>query len=201
MTGDHAVSSASVDDRHQERSDIHVASTLELYDSILDVCAKRMDAWSLEVQGRLQSCHDFVAADAVYHQECSVHFRLGRNKSELDLSCLSDREKGKAGKSKTCCMSESFLEMCVSLENAMDNELWILIELREHMVERFRQETVYSQRQLKDELKVKHGEHIFFAQVNGRRNILCLRDMASSLLNDKWHNDRMHNLNMRASRL
>ena len=92
LTGDHAVSSASVDDRHQERSDIHVASTSELYDSILDVCAKRMDAWSLEVQGRWQSCHDFIDADAVYHQECSVNFRLRRNKSELDLSCLSDKE-------------------------------------------------------------------------------------------------------------
>jgi len=53
---------ASVDDRHRERSDIHVANTLELYDSILDVCAKRMDAWALEVQGRLQSCRVLLKA-------------------------------------------------------------------------------------------------------------------------------------------
>ena len=192
---------ASVDDRHQERSDIHVASTLELYDSILDVCAKRMDAWSLEVQGRLQSCNDFVAAEAVYHQQCSVDFRLGRNKSELDLSCLSDRDKGKSGKRKSCCMTESFLEMCEWLEDPMDSELWTLIELRERMVERFGEESVYSHRQLKDELKAKYGEHIFFAEVNGRRNVVCLRDMASFLLNEKWYSDRMCNMEDESKRI
>jgi len=149
------------------------------------VCAKRMDAWALEVQGRLHSCHDFVAADAMYHQECSVHFRLGRNKSDLELSCLLDREKAKSGKPKRCCMNESFLEMCEWLEAPIDNELRTLIELRERMVERF------SCRQLKRDLKANHGEHIFFAEVNGRRNVVSLRDMASFLLNEKWYSDRM----------
>jgi len=80
---------ASVDNHHCARSDFHVANTLELYDSILDVCAKRMEAWALEVQGRLQSCHDFVATDAMYHQECSVHFLTVLGYHLCHLACIS----------------------------------------------------------------------------------------------------------------
>jgi len=42
---------ATVDERHPERSQVHAATTLELHNSILDVCSKRCDSWSTEVQG------------------------------------------------------------------------------------------------------------------------------------------------------
>ena len=58
------------------------SQTLELYDSVLDMCAKRCNSWGDEVQGRLQQCIDFVAAEAVYHQKCEVMFKLGKT------SCL-----------------------------------------------------------------------------------------------------------------
>jgi hypothetical protein len=35
----------------------------------------RDDEWALDVRGRLEFVQDLHAADALYHQQCSVHFR------------------------------------------------------------------------------------------------------------------------------
>jgi len=71
---------ALVDEKHPKRNPVYPARTLELYDSVMDMCTKRCDSWSDEVQGRLQQCIDFVAGEAVYHQKCKVMFRLGKCK-------------------------------------------------------------------------------------------------------------------------
>lgn len=33
------------------------------------------DAWTIEVYGRISAVSDLHAADAIYHQQCSVDFR------------------------------------------------------------------------------------------------------------------------------
>ena len=36
-------------------------------DKIIEICKERNDEDSLEIQGRLESCFDLPAAEAVYH--------------------------------------------------------------------------------------------------------------------------------------
>ncbi|CAC5398049.1 unnamed protein product [Mytilus coruscus] len=46
---------------------------------IQDACDLRNDDLAAEVRGRLESVSDLFAADAVYHQACSVNFRTCKN--------------------------------------------------------------------------------------------------------------------------
>jgi hypothetical protein len=46
---------------------------------------------------------------------------------------------------------------------------------------------VYSVKSIKNKLEERYGEHMFFAEVRGRRNVLCFRDFVNHVLSDKWY--------------
>ena len=52
--------------------------TQDFQDSIAQIWKERNDEWSEIVLGRLEYAQDLHAADAVYHQTCSVVFRTGK---------------------------------------------------------------------------------------------------------------------------
>ena len=175
------------DDRHPVSGEFHSASTLELHSSMLDVCHRRMDQWALEVESRLHTCSDLVAAEAVYHQTCSCLFRTGRQKQD----CSQDMNK--RGLPPNTAQSETFEEMCRLLENSCDSALFSVCELRLRMIDEHGEDSVYSCKQLKRKLLEQYGEHIFFAEVSGRKDVICLRNMAGYILSDKWYADRKGN--------
>jgi len=43
---------------------------------------------------------------------------------------------------------------------------------------------------LKANLEAKYDDHLFFAEVRGKRNVICFRNMASCIINEKWYSDR-----------
>jgi hypothetical protein len=43
---------------------------------------------------------------------------------------------------------------------------------------------------LKRKLIDTYGSHIFFADIDGRRNVVCFRDMANLIISDKWYSER-----------
>ena len=49
--------------------------SFEFKDTLLKSCNERGDAWAVIVKVRVLHVHDLHAADAVYHQVCSVNFR------------------------------------------------------------------------------------------------------------------------------
>jgi len=53
--------------------------SLEIQKSIISYCDKYNSDWSDAVRGRISSVHDLPAADAQYHNVCSVNFRTGYN--------------------------------------------------------------------------------------------------------------------------
>ena len=68
--------------------------------TILQCCDNRCDDWSVKVKGRIQfyNC-DLHAADCVYHQTCSSHFRCGRD-IPLQFQTNSDSKRRKPGRPK-----------------------------------------------------------------------------------------------------
>ena len=48
--------------------------TLEIQENVADQCRKRNDDWGLEVLGRLESCSDLPAEEAIYHTTCHTRF-------------------------------------------------------------------------------------------------------------------------------
>ena len=59
---------AITDIRHKNRNDVQEVRTLQIQENILRKSNQREDELSRSIQGRLQSCNDLVAEEAVYHR-------------------------------------------------------------------------------------------------------------------------------------
>ena len=59
---------------------------------------------------------------------------------------------------------------------------------------------VYTFKWLKNKLKEKYEEHIFFAEIKGRANVVCFKDFASYLVNEKWYKERKTKLLLNLSK-
>ena len=98
------------DPKHPKRSDCHYASTIEIRNTILSICSQKLDAckddeWAVNVQRRVYSCIDFVAAEARYYSSCYTRFSTKKQGTEL------------IGRKKNEKMVILFEETCIWLEN------------------------------------------------------------------------------------
>jgi len=137
---------------------------------------ERNDHWGIQIKGRLQSCNDLVAEEALYHHLC--YFRFTQNRS-------SEPESTRSGRRTDPEMAKAFEDICHFLESSCES-LYSLSELRCE----FESSEVYSNKHLKRKLKEKYGDHVFFAEVNGRPDVICFRDMSSYIISDKWYEER-----------
>lgn len=109
-------------------------------------------------------------------------------------------------------MVDAFENMCEWLESSCEDQLYTLDELRQYMLkyvtDKYETDTyetledsVYSMKHLKDKLKSKYGDNVYFAEVSGRKNVLCFRNLCSFLINDKWYSDRMQDCDRDSERI
>jgi len=161
------------------RQKLRYAATLELRENVLRECMKRNDTWGLSVQGRLETCCDLVAEEAVYHVDCHrTFFRIS--------SCTSP------GRPNDLLKKETFEKLCSWLE-LNDFELISLKDLCSKAHE-FASDSsfVYSEPYLKQKLIERYGNHIQFNRVQGRKNVICWRNMAEYIVNQKWYENQKH---------
>lgn len=69
-------------------------------------------------------------------------------------------------------------------------ELYTVNGLRSKMIEMAGSETIYSAKWLKTKLKDKYKDHIFFAELNRKSDVVCLKDTASLIINNAWYDAR-----------
>lgn len=165
-----------VDKVHPNSKSVRRVETLEFRSRILEHCDFRCDEWALDIKGRLSACNDLVAEEAVYHKECHRNF--------FRVSTHSSRGRP-IDKSK----NETFDKLCEWLE-VNDSELLSL----QDVVGKARvlvkgNEAVYNEQRLKQKLIARYGDHIQFNEVRGRRNVICWKDMAAYIVNQKWYDD------------
>ena len=43
----------------------------------------------------------------------------------------------------------------------------------------------YPTKLLMKKLKDRYSDHLFFAEINGRKNVLCFKNMANCIINEK----------------
>ena len=72
---------AIIDIRHKDRNDVQEVQTLQICANALQKCNQRNDEFTRSVQGRLQTCIDLVAEEAVYHRTCYQKFLSNEGKS------------------------------------------------------------------------------------------------------------------------
>ena len=83
----------------------------------------------------------------------------------------------------------------------MEGEVYSLLELHDKMKELANSDEVYTRKWLKTKLKNKYGEEIFFAELQGKTDVVCFRDSAEFIINDKWYENKKENITEEAERI
>src|SRR6218665_703981 len=178
-----------------DRRDTSTVMTLPFRATLMENCRKKNDPLAVEVLGRLESCCDLVAAEAFYHRACYQAFVLKPIPCALGSENAANASSSNVrfGRPVDPEMSLAFEKLCSWLE-VSDDELYTLDELQNKMGTLSNSpESVYSCKQLKRKLEDKYGDHIFFSEINGRKNVIGLRNMVSSIITNKWYTERKEN--------
>lgn len=159
-----------------EKNDCHEVTQLRFKDEVLLKCQKRgKEAEEVEVR-------DLVATDARYHKSClSLFYNLAK---PWTLGKYG-KEVGRPEEEEKRC---HFDQLCDWME--YEAELYTVTELRSIMIGMVDSETVYTTKWLKTKLKDKYKDHIFFAELNGKSDVVCLKDTASLIINNAWYEAR-----------
>lgn len=97
---------------------------------------------------------------------------------------------------------ENFEITCQWLEREAGDALLSVTELHDRMVEVCGSaDSVYSVKWLKQLLMDKYGDHVFFATVEGKNDVICFKDMASYIINAKWYQEREEKIEDESRRL
>ena len=62
-------------------------------------------------------------------------------------------------------------------------------------------EKVYSTKQIQRLLQKRYGDVLFFANVCGRKNVICFRNMSKCIVNDKWYAERDSDIDNESRRI
>ena len=131
------------------------------------------------------------------HRSCGCRSSLSqihaRFCSSKDLISPSEKRKSLGRPQKHSTLS-AFNNLCDWLE--VEVELHTLGEMHKRMTEMTENENkdVYSVKRLKQKLQDCYRDHLFFVEVNGRKNVVCFRDMASPIINNKWYEAKRDNI-------
>ena len=147
------------------------AESVEMINAVRRRCDERNDSFA---STRLGNITDLVAEEAVYHSSCSVKF--------FSEQASSSKSQGRPENSQ---MQIGFDKLCTWLEN--ESQLLTLEDLHGKMLEFSNGADVYGVKRIKQKLMDKYRERVFFAEISSRNNVVCFRNMANWVVNDKWH--------------
>ena len=187
-------SSCLSDRKHGKRSKMTEVKTLEIRDSLLKNCSERNhDEWAANVKKHLLACHDLIAAKARYHKSCYDRFRKKLPKKSDDPQMLSQ------GRPVDKTKFQDFDKLCHWLES--ESELHSLLDMQNKLIEIAGSEDVYDTKWIRKRLEERYGNHIYIGTRAGRPNIVCLRNIADYVINDKWYTDRLQRVDDEAKRI
>lgn len=159
---------------------------LEIKDTVLEICSKRgNDSWAEIVRGRLLHVHDLPAADAMYHQVCSVNFRTEKQIPKMYAKYQPECKRGKIGRPKDEEKFEAFISAMNFLKENDDEQ--ITLRDREKKMQEYlgdSEATAYSHTHLKAKIEEYFGDQIILTEINGKHNVVTFRSTAENILNE-----------------
>ncbi len=164
--------------------DVIPVRTKDFQQKVAKICEKRNDAWGHTVTGRLACVNDLHAADAVYHNQCSVNFRTEKQIPQVySESSPKTTKLSKAGRPQQETRKNAFLSVTKFLEEN-DEEQTTVVELANKMQEYLHntEEEAYSVKYMKAKLKEHFGDKIVFTELNGKSDVVTFRNTASCIL-------------------
>ena len=149
------------------------------------MCKTRSDKWAEKVTYLLNFVSDLPAADAMYHNICSINFRTGKDLPltfmgvDDDDSCTRE----KRGRRKNQSQEDAFLRVMTELEHN-DEEQTTVNELIERMQKYVNDSgsVPYSFTCMKEKIKNHFGSEILITEINGKSNVITFISTAASIL-------------------
>ena len=179
-------------DGKNRASEAFKVTTLETKDTVLELCSERgNDLWAEVVRGRIINVHDLPAADAIYHQTCSVNFRTGKQVPKIFAVDQPVSKKAEMGRPQYGERSEAFQKvMNFLMEN--DDEQITLRDLEDKMQEYLGDSrgTAYGHTHMKQKIEEHFGNQIIITEINGKANVVTFRSTAEVILNDFHHTNQ-----------
>lgn len=177
---------ASLDDKRRG-TDSFLVRTSDFQKNIIKLCKERNDDWATQILARIHYAQDLHAADAIYHQQCSVNFRTGKN---VPSSTPNQKKKGTGRPQR----EESQAAFCQTLEYLIKNEDEQLTvnDMVTKMSELCGENLSYSQVHMKSKIQNHFGEDVIITEINGRPNVITLRKTAKNILQD-FHQSQSQN--------
>ena len=151
--------------------------------TILECCENRTDDWSFTVKGGIE-CYgrDLHAADYIYHHQCSVHLRTGRD-VPVHFRSGPDSTIRKSGRPRDSDQEQAFSRMCSYFE-MNDEEQMTISYLRGKMEEFLTEENSlpYTSYYLKKKMVERYGNSVYIAEGDGLNDIVTFREKTSHIL-------------------
>jgi hypothetical protein len=164
--------------------------TLGFQDKILKACDEFRGEWADTVRGRVTFVQDLPAADAVYHNMCSINFRTGKQTPKIFQKSTEQRASkckkiGGSGRPKNSQTYEAFQAVTEYLE-INDDEQVTISDLIDKMKEFLTNTDIepYSFPHMKSELKRHFQDRIVITEINGKQNVVTLTTTASKILHN-----------------
>ena len=103
------------------------------------------------------------------------------DKKSLDLE---DEENSERGHPADEGMLHWFEMLRIWLDINSDAEIYTLKELHSKMSELAGRDSVYCLKRLKQKLQERYGNNLYFAEIEGKSNVVCFKNMIDYYLND-----------------
>ncbi|KXJ06661.1 hypothetical protein AC249_AIPGENE6377 [Exaiptasia diaphana] len=170
--------------------DVIPVRTEVLQNSITEICKDRKDAWATVVLGRLEYARDLHAADAVYHSQCCVNFRTGKQIPRQHTSTPTENPAKRArhaGRPKNNLRTDAFLKVIEWLKSNDDEQTTVndlCVKMKEYLEET---EEAYSSVYMKSKLIEHLGERILITTIEGKSNVVTFQRTAASIINEFYY--------------
>ena len=164
-------------------------------DKILKLIHSKTDERSLAIKRRVSSCSDLPAVDARYHVAC---------RRKLGLDSITPSNSAIRCKPQNRMQADNFEKLCQWFERECN--LNTVAELFEKMKEFANNpnnpnQLYASPQYLKNMLKERYGDHVFFSEFLGKSNVVCFKNNASEVLTDAWYEERKSNAEEESQRI
>jgi len=181
------------DGEQKKNGDIFKVTTLDMKGTRMATCSERRDAWSEVVQTRIMHVHDLPAADAAYHQKCSVNFRTGKQILNMFVTDEPRQKKKRVGRPQDEEKTDAFVKVAKFLQENDDKQITVgdLIALMsDYMAGSV--STAYGHTHMKAKLLEHFGDQILITEINGKANVVTFRSTAETILQEFHAHQKDH---------
>lgn len=179
------------DKRKRPLTEVWAVRTHDFQKTIEQACNQRKDQWAEEVWGRIAFVNDLHAFDAIYHQQCSVNFRTGKDKPVYRDTISSKKVKGRPVNE---IQNDAFIKVVKYFEENDDEQISVndLVEkMKEYLDD---DHEAYGFTHMKSRLEKHFGKNILITEIAGKANIVTFTVTAAEILHqfrESMRNDTM----------